>query len=87
MVSPGFSLPITEAGLYVKKTGKDVPFLVSYVDDSIVDGADLLIKETKQQLSKKLDITDKGLSHYSLALSGKRGIEFSLVKISMLDNS
>jgi transposase InsO family protein len=66
LVAGDFVVSQADPGLFMKQTKHGVTFLITYVDDMIIAGADLSEVETvKKYLAKVFDVTDLGeVAHF-----------------------
>jgi hypothetical protein len=66
LVTEDFVVSQADPGRFMKHTKHDVIFLMTYVDDMIIAGADLSEVETvKKYLAKVFDVTDLGeVAHF-----------------------
>lgn len=72
----GFSRCPYEHGVYVKRDGEKVLIVGVYVDDLLVTGSNIsLIKNFKEQMSLKFDMSDMGRLNYYLGIEVKQSAD------------
>jgi Reverse transcriptase (RNA-dependent DNA polymerase) len=78
----GFRASTADAGLFVRKQGDNVEYLLIYVDDILIASKELTAVQAVKELSSIFDVRDLGEAKFFLGMEITRNKEDGTIKLS-----